>query len=95
MRIGDLHYKEVINISTGQRLGYVSDLEFDIQSGKVLSFVVPGPRRFWGLFPGENDYVFPWESIIKMGDDTILISLDTADSRFRKTTGKKYENSTY
>jgi YlmC/YmxH family sporulation protein len=49
MRIGDLHYKEVINISTGQRLGYVSDLEFDMQTGKVLAFIVPGPRRFGGL----------------------------------------------
>ena len=38
MRIGDLQYKEVINISNGSRLGYVSDIEFDIHSGKILSF---------------------------------------------------------
>ncbi len=95
MRIGDLHYKEVINISTGKRLGYVSDLEFDIQSGKVLSFIVPGPRRFWGLLPGDMDYIFPWESIIRMGDDTILISSDCDDPRVKKNFHKKYENSLY
>ena len=95
MRIGDLHYKEVINISTGQRLGYVSDLEFDIKTGKVLSFVVPGPRRFFGLIPGDTDYIFPWESIVRMGDDTILISLDSNDPRLRKNIHKKYENSLY
>ena len=39
MRIGDLQYKEVINISNGSRLGYVSDIEFDIHTGKILSFV--------------------------------------------------------
>ena len=88
MRIDDLHLKEVINISTGQRLGYVSDLEFDIRTGKVLTFIVPGPRRFFGLLPAEMDYVFPWESIVRMGDDTILIQLDAAkgpqNTKFRK-----------
>ena len=95
MRIGDLHYKEVINISTGQRLGYVSDLEFDMQTGKVLSFIVPGPRRLWGLLPGDTDYIFPWESIIRMGDDTILITLDSKDPQVKKNIHKKYENSLY
>ena len=88
MRIDDLHLKEVINISTGQRLGYVSDLEFDIRTGKVPTFIVPGPRRFFGLLPAEMDYVFPWESIVRMGDDTILIQLDAAkgpqNTKFRK-----------
>ena len=95
MRIGDLHYKEVINISTGQRLGYVSDLEFDMQTGKVLSFIVPGPRRLWGLLPGDTDYVFPWASIIRMGDDTILISSDSKDPQVKKNIHKKHENSLY
>ena len=95
MRIGDLHYKEVINISTGQRLGYVSDLEFDMQTGKVLSFIVPGPRRLWGLLPGDTDYIFPWESIIRMGDDTILISSDGHDPLIKKNIHKKHENSLY
>lgn len=95
MRIGDLHYKEVINISTGQRLGYVSDLEFDILTGKVLSFIVPGPRKLFGLFPGDMDYIFPWESIIRMGDDTILISQEGDDPQIKKNIHKKYENSLY
>ena len=95
MRIGDLHYKEVINIATGQRLGYVTDLEFDMQSGKVLSFIVPGPRRFWGLLPGDMDYIFPWESIIRMGDDTILISSEVTDPQIKKNIHKKHENSLY
>ena len=95
MRIGDLHYKEVINISTGQRLGYVSDLEFEMQTGKVLSFIVPGRRRLWGRLPGDTDYIFPWESIIRMGDDTILITSDSKDPQVKKNIHKKYENSLY
>lgn len=95
MRIVDLQYKEVINISTGQRLGYVSDLEFDIQTGKILSFIVPGPKRFMGLFPGETDYILPWESIIRMGDDTILINTDINDPTIKKNIHKNFENSLY
>lgn len=95
MKIGDLQYKEVINISTGQRLGYVSDLEFDISSGKVLSFIVPGPRRFMGLFPAEMDYIFPWESIVRMGDDTILINTDPNDATYKKNIHKNFEKSLY
>ena len=83
MRIGDLQYKEVINISTGSRLGYVSDLEFDIHSGKILSFIVPGPKKLLGLIQGESDYVFPWESIVRMGDDTILINMDVTASHVK------------
>lgn len=95
MRIGDLHYKEVINISTGQRLGYISDAEFDLQNGRILSFIVPGPRKFFGLFPGDVDYIFPWESIVRMGDDTILISLEGYDPRQKHDSSKNFENCLY
>lgn len=95
MKIGDLQYKEVINITTGQRLGYISDLEFDIHSGKVMSFIVPGPKRFLGLFPGETDFVFPWESIVRMGDDTILISTDPSEFTFHKNIHKNSEKTLY
>ncbi|MBQ3010007.1 MAG: YlmC/YmxH family sporulation protein [Oscillospiraceae bacterium] len=95
MKIGDLQYKEVINISTGQRLGYIADVEFDIHTGKVLSFIIPGPRKLLGLFPGETDYIFPWESIVRMGDDTILISTDFEDPNTKKNIHKKIEKSLY
>ena len=95
MRIGDLRYREVINVSTGQRLGYVADAEFGGQSGRILSFRVPGPRKFCGLLPGDTDYVFPWESIVRMGHDTILINLEVYDPRQKRQTRKNFENYLY
>ena len=41
-RIADLQCKEVVNITDGCRLGYVSDVEIDILTGKVVAIVVPG-----------------------------------------------------
>ncbi len=92
MRIGDLRDLEVINIATGQRLGYVSDAEFDRQTGRILSFLVPGPRKFFGLLPGDTDYVFPWESIVRMGDDAILIHLEGYDPRKTHKNRKNFQN---
>lgn len=72
-RIADLRYKEIINVTTGQRLGYVSDALIDIVDGRILSIIVPGPARFFGLFGHEDDYIIPWESLSRIGDDIILI----------------------
>lgn len=70
--LSDLRYKEVINIKTGQRLGYVCDAEIDMSDGRVKALIVPGQRKLGGLFPGEADYCLPWDSISLMGDDIIL-----------------------
>lgn len=72
-RIADLRLKEVINIKDGARLGFVSDIEIDIECGKVLALVVPGMCTFW-FFSRDPDYVIPWNSIEKIGEDIILVN---------------------
>ena len=43
--LSDLRYKEVIDLTTGQRLGYVCDAEIDLEQGKIVSLIVPGDRK--------------------------------------------------
>ncbi len=83
MRIEELRSREVINISTGQRLGFVSDVEMDAVSGSVSAFVVPGPYRWFGLFGRGEDRVLPWEQIVRIGEDIILVSEDEREQRPR------------
>jgi len=71
-RIADLRLKEVINIRDGCRLGFVSDVEIDVECGRVVAIVVPGPYHFW-FFSREPDYVIPWNGIEKIGEDIILV----------------------
>ena len=74
-RIADFRYKEIINICTGHRLGYVSDVEFNIANGQITALIVPGPCRFFGLLGREDDFLLPWDCIERIGDDIILINV--------------------
>jgi YlmC/YmxH family sporulation protein len=69
----ELRYKEVIDVHTGFRLGYVCDVEFDDREGCVTALVTPGRPRFFGLLGREDDYVLPWECIVRVGRDIILV----------------------
>ena len=69
----ELRYKEVIDVHSGFRLGCVCDVEFDDKEGKIVSLITPGKLRFFGLLGKEDDYVLPWDCIVKIGKDIILV----------------------
>ena len=66
--------KEVINISDGKRLGYVQDVEADFSTGKITAIIVPGNNKLFAMST-KNDFVIPWDKIIKIGDDIILVEI--------------------
>jgi len=72
--INELKTKEVINISDGARLGFVSDVEIDLADGKVTALVVEGNYRFMGIFGKSADTIIRWEKISKIGSDYIFIT---------------------
>lgn len=72
-RIAELRYKEVISVEDGARYGYVGDMEVDLDTGQVRALVVPGRRRFFGLFGREEDKVIPWSAVKRFGEDIILV----------------------
>ena len=72
-RMRDLRCKEVINISDGCRLGFVSDVDIRIPEGQVIAIVVNGPCRFFGLVGRGEEFYIPWECIQRIGDEIILI----------------------
>ena len=73
-RIADMRNKEVINVKDGTRVGMVGDVEIDTVSAKVLSLVIYGRLRFFGLLGREDDIIIQWKDIQVIGDDTILVS---------------------
>jgi YlmC/YmxH family sporulation protein len=72
-RIVDIRCKEVIDISTGIRLGFPVDVEVSVDCGRLVAIVVPGPNKYFGLFGRGDDVVIPWDCIRRIGDDIILV----------------------
>ncbi len=72
-RIDELKNKQVVCVKTGQVLGYVSDIELDTENGSLVSIVIFGRFKAFGLFGKENDIIIPWSDIEVIGGDTILV----------------------
>ena len=82
--LSDLRYKEVIDQSTGQRLGYVCDAEIDLDDGKIVALIVPGQKKLGGLLSGDDDYILPWGAISRLGEDIILAEVSGQQPRRRR-----------
>ena len=87
-RLADLCCKEIIDISNGTRYGFVGDAELDLENGQVRSLVVYGRLRLFGLFGREEDHIFPWNAVRRLGEDIILVDGEHGQ-RLRRGSGKK------
>ena len=74
----ELRYKEVIDIHTGKRLGYVCDAEFDETEGRLISLI-------------EDDYILPWKCIVRIGGDIILVETEADQPRRRRKKEKIFD----
>lgn len=73
-RMGDMRNKEVININDGERIGFVSDIELDTGTATLVSLVIYGKLRIFGLLGRQPDIVIPWGDITLIGSDTVLVN---------------------
>lgn len=76
-RIAELRHKEVINQSDGMRLGFVDDVEIDTHNACLVSIVIYGKPKLFGLLGRCEDIVVPWANIHLIGEDTILVSCNS------------------
>lgn len=72
-----MRQKEIINISDGKRFGFIADIDIDEKSGKIKKIIVPGNGKILGVFGREIEYCIPWANIKQIGDDIILVDVDT------------------
>jgi YlmC/YmxH family sporulation protein len=74
--ITDMREKEVINLKDGCRLGSVCDVEFDTCSGNIVSLIIFGRGKMFGLMGRCDDIKICWNDIKVIGDDTILVDIE-------------------
>jgi YlmC/YmxH family sporulation protein len=75
-KISDLGLRDIVNLVDGAKLGPVSDVYIDLETGKVLSLVLSGGKKYLGLMNAGRDVVVPWEKIKKIGVDTVLVEVE-------------------
>lgn len=76
MNLSDLQLKEIIDISSGKRLGSIIDIMID-RSGKVLKILIEEKRVSKKLFSNNKEDVYIlWNQIVKIGDDIILVDIN-------------------
>lgn len=71
----DIRDKEVINIYDGKSLGFVYDIEIDLEKGIVEGIVVPTRRRLLQFVNPQDDQVIRWKDIRRIGSDVVLVDL--------------------
>ena len=74
MRISDIMEKEIINVKNGKKLGFITDIDLDVENGKVSSFSITGSSGNFFSRGAEIDTVF-WRDILRIGCDTIIVSI--------------------
>ena len=71
----ELRAKEVINVCDGKRLGNIIDMVFNSRTGVVTGIVVPFGRGLFSILKSNQDIFIPYNRIIKIGRDVILVEL--------------------
>ncbi|HDR7432765.1 MULTISPECIES: YlmC/YmxH family sporulation protein [Bacillus] len=80
IRISELQMKDIINVSDGKRLGNIGDIEIDMNTGKIKSIIISKQARMLGIFGKGVEIVIPWEEIMIIGEDVILVRVNPVNS---------------
>lgn len=73
MKLSEISSKDVINDEDGVKLGRIADAEIDVASGKVLNVSIYRNFKFLNLFGNKDMVQIPWNKIIKIGNDVIIV----------------------
>jgi len=88
----DLRAKEVINVCDGKRLGNVIDIIIDCRHARVCGIVVPFDKGFLNIFKGNQDIFIPWNKIVKIGRDVVLVELTPHPAPIRFAEASQHHN---
>lgn len=75
VRASDLRAKDVVNVADGRKLGNLYDLDIDVESGRIRSLILPASGRPGWFRARDRDIEVPWQDIVKVGIDVILVDL--------------------
>ena len=76
----ELRKREVININDGKSLGFITDITLSFPRGTLVGITVPEHKTNWlGRLFNKTEVFIGVESILKIGNDVILVDLKCGD----------------
>lgn len=69
-----LRRREVIDVQTAERLGFVWDLEIDEREGRITAIVVMR-GGWWRRLFGTGEFIIPWADIAALGEKYVLADM--------------------
>lgn len=76
LKNSELKKKDIIEISSGKRLGNISDVDIEIEKGQVKAFIVPSHHnKLYNFFLKNDNLIITWDEIKLIGEDVILVEL--------------------
>ena len=75
MNLSDLQLKEIIDVSSGKRLGSIIDVIVD-SKGFISKIILDNRKNKSRIFSSNKEDVWiEWKNIVKLGDDIILVDV--------------------
>ena len=71
----DFRHKEVININNGKILGFVIDVDAELNEGAIKSIVVAQVGKVLKSLSGKNNITIPWSNVRRVGEGVILVEI--------------------
>ena len=71
LKYSELREKDVIDVCGGRRVGYLCDLAFEADCGRITAIYVSTR-----IFGGGGSVCIPWEEIVCIGEDAILVKAE-------------------
>ena len=75
MKLSELQRKDIINIKDGKKVGKIIDVEFDLNSGYMIKFIIEKNNFIKNLFTNNDEITIKFNQIKKLGEDVILIDI--------------------
>ncbi|WP_181348667.1 YlmC/YmxH family sporulation protein [Thalassobacillus sp. CUG 92003] len=81
MRFKQLAEKEVVDVTSGSKLGMLgqADLEINPETGEVETLIIPA-YKWMGMKATQEGYHIRWQDIVTIGSDMILIQHTSTES---------------
>ena len=77
IRVSDIMDKEIINVKNGKKMGFITDIDIDVNEGRVVSFSTTGEGSGGFFSRGVDMDVIFWNDILKIGCDAIIVNISS------------------